>query len=291
MIELKPRFPEAVSPSSWGAAVDYDTKSWTPWNPDKWVLHWGGGTYSTAGKTEESVLQGWESFHINGQGWLGIAYNWAIGNSGTLYRLRGDNRSGATSGDYESDGIPENHEAAAVVVLVNTPDQVSEAAFETFRSMFARVPELDLVIGHKDVKGATSCPGPQISEFISTQSYKEGTSEMALAKGAKGKAVGHYQEALLAWNSAALPVYGADEDFGGETETWVKEFQDAWDLAITGVIDGVTGDLLSQYKNAGSTDHNHDDLYYGKSSVYTKKQGNLRYAPVDHPHEATTEIK
>jgi peptidoglycan hydrolase-like protein with peptidoglycan-binding domain len=296
VIELKPRFPEAVSPASWGAIVNYDSKNWTPWNPDKFVLHWGGGKYSVGSAVdgnvdgEQAVIQGWERYHKYTKGWLGIAYNWAIGNSGTLYRLRGDNRSGAQAGDDEPDGIPENHEAIAVVFLVNTPDQVSEAAFATFRAMFARVPEIDTVIGHKDIDigpgygTSTTCPGPQISAFIATKSYEEGVTEMALSKGAKGKAVEHYQEALLAWDSNALPKYGADADFGGETETWVKTFQAAWDLAATGVIDGVTGDLLSQYENAGSGDHEHDDQYA------KKVHGHGAYSTKDHGHTATTTI-
>ncbi len=28
-----------VSPIEWGARIDYDTKDWRPWTPDKWVVH------------------------------------------------------------------------------------------------------------------------------------------------------------------------------------------------------------------------------------------------------------
>ena len=48
-----------------------------------------------------------------------------------------------------------------------------------------------------------------------------GDDEMSLKLGDKGNAVGKHQEGLLAWNAAALPEFGADKDFGGETETWV----------------------------------------------------------------------
>ncbi len=181
-LALRPRFPEAVSPAAWGAAVDYDTKAWRPWVPDKWVLHWGGTPVSSgaaAGDTaaERAQLRSWENYHKNTLGWLGIAYNWAIGNSGTLYRLRGDNRSGATAGDAEPDGIPENHEAVAIVFIVGSGQTVSTAALGTFRGMYRDVPELATVTGHKFVAAgpgygtATTCPGPQLSEFITTQSY------------------------------------------------------------------------------------------------------------------------
>ena len=74
-----------------------------------------------------------------------------------------------------------------------------------------------------------------------------------LKRGAKGVSVTRYQKRLKDWNAKALPRFGADGDFGGETETWVKTFQAAQDLAATGTIDGLTGDVLSTFDavNAG----------------------------------------
>jgi hypothetical protein len=74
--------------------------------------------------------------------------------------------------------------------------------------------------------------------------------EMTLKRGDKGKAVGIYQRALMEWDPTALPRFKDDEDFGGETETWVKMFQDHHELDQTGVIDGVTADLLPTHKEA-----------------------------------------
>jgi D-alanyl-D-alanine carboxypeptidase/Putative peptidoglycan binding domain len=79
----------------------------------------------------------------------------------------------------------------------------------------------------------------------------QGDDEMSLSKGDKGNAVGKHQEGLIAWNPDALPKFGADKDFGGETETWVKNYQKAADLDQTGVIDGVTSALIISYTNDG----------------------------------------
>ncbi|KKL18404.1 hypothetical protein LCGC14_2475840, partial [marine sediment metagenome] len=101
--------------------VDYDQPDWGSsrvygdgdlsglWVPDKVVVHWGGAPGPPITKAgERRLLRGWQRFHIESRGWRDIAYNYAVGNSGTLYRLRGWNPSGATSGDFEGDGIPEN---------------------------------------------------------------------------------------------------------------------------------------------------------------------------------------
>lgn len=77
----------------------------------------------------------------------------------------------------------------------------------------------------------------------------EEEDEMTLKRGDKGKAVQYYQECLLIWKADSLPQWGADADFGGETESAVQSFQTSQDLTSTGVIDGVTADLLGRYKS------------------------------------------
>ena len=71
--------------------------------------------------------------------------------------------------------------------------------------------------------------------------------EQMLKKGDKGFAVERYQNGILGWNSKALPLFGADGDFGDETVTWVKKYQAAANLDQTGMIDGITGALLLEY--------------------------------------------
>ncbi len=85
-----------------------------------------------------------------------------------------------------------------------------------------------------------------------------GDDEMSLKKGDKGNAVTKHQKALIQWNPDALPKFGADGDFGGETEAWVKNYQKAADLVQNGVIDGVTSALLIFYLGSDGVDkHSH----------------------------------
>jgi hypothetical protein len=80
-----------------------------------------------------------------------------------------------------------------------------------------------------------------------------GTEEQMLSQGDKGRSVTHYQERILAWNSAALPKFKADGDYGSETVEWVGKFQANRQIDGTGSIDGLTASLLDNYGAGGGT--------------------------------------
>ncbi len=170
--------PFDVDQIEWGSRLGYADGVKLPWSPDKWVVHWGGGPTPVADSAaaETSTLRGWQRYHIDFKGWQDIAYCYAIGNSGTVYRLRGENRNGATAGDYENDGIPENHEARAVVFIINVGQEPSAAALAAFQRLWLADPLP--VIGHKWVfqSGSggtnTTCPGPDLDLWIRSKGYE-----------------------------------------------------------------------------------------------------------------------
>lgn len=61
-----------------------------------------------------------------------------------------------------------------------------------------------------------------------------------LKKGAEGIYVEKMQKLLLDWNKDCLPKYGADGDFGTETENAVKAFQSEKKLTVNGVCNAET---------------------------------------------------
>lgn len=69
-----------------------------------------------------------------------------------------------------------------------------------------------------------------------------------LSRGDHGSAVTAMQEALLKWNPTCLPKYGADGDFGSETEKALRTFQESVALPITGVYDETTRKSLTDWK-------------------------------------------
>lgn len=66
-----------------------------------------------------------------------------------------------------------------------------------------------------------------------------------LKRGDSGEAVEAMQQLLLKWKPDCLPAYGADGDFGKETEDAVKAFQKSAGLKETGVYDAATGAALN----------------------------------------------
>lgn len=65
-----------------------------------------------------------------------------------------------------------------------------------------------------------------------------------LSKGDYGSAVTEMQKLLLKWNEYCLPEWGADGDFGTETQTAVMAFQREHGLPVTGIYDQATRSAL-----------------------------------------------
>ena len=74
--------------------------------------------------------------------------------------------------------------------------------------------------------------------------FKGGNAVDGLRRGDEGEDVRAMQRALLLWNPDCLPKWGADGDFGSETETALKAFQTSAGLTPTGVYDDATRKAL-----------------------------------------------
>ena len=242
----------------WGSRTNYPDGTKRPFNMDKVVVHWGGYTNPGGGQGDEmAILRGWQRYHIDTKGWTDIAYNFAVGNTtGLVYRLRGVNRSGATSGDYENDGIPENQEALAVVWLGGQGYGISEAARQSMGRVI-RSSGQSLVIGHRNVK-QTSCPGDEWLDWIDRRGWEtetvpapppvEGDYRMQTVKRGDGykanpakKATVKAAQIMLAFRGfvdlkTEDGTCGADGIFGPGTEAAVKDFQQASRIVIDGQV-------------------------------------------------------
>lgn len=101
-----------------------------------------------------------------------------------------------------------------------------------------------------------------------------------LRRGDYGTAVTAMQEAILKWCPECLPRYGADGDFGSETEAAVKAFQDAMRLPVTGVYDEATRAALTAATSAHCGDDSCPiDSPEGPAFVRATGDVNVRSAP------------
>ena len=71
-----------------------------------------------------------------------------------------------------------------------------------------------------------------------------------LHRGDEGSAIKKMQEALLLWKPDCLPEWGADGDFGSETEKAVKAYQKEAGLPVTGIYDEATRKALTSIGKA-----------------------------------------
>jgi len=93
------------------------------------------------------------------------------------------------------------------------------------------------VFGHYHF-GKSACPGFVATEWIEECRAKDDKAELVDTR--------EVQEALLRWNPACLPKYGADGDYGHETRRALISFQQAHGIRKTGREDPFTELLLLQ---------------------------------------------
>ncbi len=193
----RPALPDfGILPLEWGARIDY-TKWPDAYTPDEGIaVHYGGGAniagdaVRAAGagfawpslEVERFMLRRWEALHL-GKGWRGLAYGFAIGQSGRVYIIRGWASYGAHLGDVDGDGISNNKEQIPVVFILGKgqlPTELALAAFRRLREHMEIVtgrrssrhlepaefgtdgcPGCLYLRGHREVQGlnSTSCPG------------------------------------------------------------------------------------------------------------------------------------
>lgn len=267
-----------LSPSQWRARVDYDT--WDdPYTPDEGVvIHHGGGADYGAAKEPFSqdkeiiMLQSWESYHFDIRGWRGLAYGWGIGQTGTIYRIRGWNSYGAHRGDIDGDGIANNEELIPIIWILSgnqhRPSQAMQDSTEWLRRgvIEPRAPGARQLYGHKEVQTSpTTCPGPFAMVYVESHRFLE---EDTMRRGDEGKQVAELQHALVGLWGQNIGTFspfpgtsaytgksfrpGEDGDFGGATESGIKAVQKGLGLAESGVVDGVTaGMVFAKYGGAG----------------------------------------
>jgi len=119
--------------------------------------------------------------------------------------------------------------------------------------------------------------------FTGTGTDDNSNTFTTLAVGSTGTAVTEMQEKLMALGYE-LPEYGADGDFGAETETAVKKFQSDRGLNVTGKYDAQTDAALNTAVEAMSATH----VRVTGSSVNVRRTPDISGAIVGVAHRNDT---
>ena len=167
---------------------DYDQAEWGsslvyPDNPVRvpryLVIHYGGTTNDIVGVEAEMYrLRAWQNYHINGKGMRDIAYCYAVGDSGMVYRMRGNNDNGGNkSSDRTPEGDSYNEASIAVVWIGGTgAGEPTPEAYESMAQIVYENPGL-VVKSHNLTKvengSGTGCPGEYWKQWILREGWND----------------------------------------------------------------------------------------------------------------------
>lgn len=213
------------------------------------VVHWSA--YPTALSKAEEITQvrQIQDLHQNDRGWNDIAYNFCVGDSGTLYEARGfDNRSAAQGGNTRDEINYNNRHFVAVCWLGGSKpdDQPSKEAVMAVKELWRKVG--GDIRPHSSFK-STNCPGNMWRKWIenrltfvpeeakAAETVKEATRFSLIKKGDRGQSVEEIQIMLNFVNKKPIPI---DGDFGNKTLAAVVIFQKAHKLTPDGIVGQLT---------------------------------------------------
>ena len=183
-------------------------------------------------------------------GYVCVGYTLAIDVQGTIFSGRPLNQVGG-----HTRGLNTTHHAVALIGNFSSkrpPRPMEQAVADLFDYGQTRNWWGNSLTGHRD-HGSTACPGGAAYSRLSV--YRSGnlgsgsspspspsgharrySDSQILRRGSSGAAVRRWQQDLLDWRNDALPRFGADADFGAETEDATKRFQRAAGIAADGVV-------------------------------------------------------
>lgn len=178
------------------------------------------------------------NYHKNGRKWSGVGYNYFITFDGRIQEGRGRHKGAHCLGGWNSKSL-------GVSFQGNFQEQkMTDAQVKSGAKLIAMLLKneglrINDVVGHGDL-WKTACPGKNfrmndLKEAILHELNPRTKGEKTMLKrGDQGNAVKELQVELI--NAGMdLSTYGADGDFGAETERAVKAFQSKYGLTVDGI--------------------------------------------------------
>lgn len=142
-----------ISRKDWGARSPRSVVR-VPWSSRKeFVVH------HSAGPKNQSV-KAIQNFHMDGNGWSDIGYNFLVDEDGKVYEGRGWLVVGAHAPNHNTSGI-----GVCFIGNNNPTDAAKEAIRDLYEEANRRAGRKLKVLGHRDVY-PTSCPGSKLYDWL-----------------------------------------------------------------------------------------------------------------------------
>jgi hypothetical protein len=220
------------------------------------AFHWEGVSTKQAGlESSFETLRNIQRAHLANkkEGYIDIAYNFAVDYLGNVFELRGWDVQGGANGTTAA-----NETYISVCYLAGPGQPFTDAAKQAFKSIRSEADKRGIGSENKPHSAfkATACPGDEIRAFIPTLSGGESVPSTSkpspaqppaqtsqapafpgiMRRGHKGNNVSRFQQRLKdrGWSIVV------DGDFGPKTELIVKQFQKEKNLTADGIVGPIT---------------------------------------------------
>lgn len=232
-----------VSRKNWNARIAHVSRDITPQNGGV-AIHYVGdkGKLTPSSHTKcASIVRSIQNYHMNTNGWSDIAYSLLVCVHGYVFEGRGVLHRTAANGSSSG-----NQNYYAICGLVNKSDPLTKELIQGIKEGVAYLGQKgragSKIVGHKNLYN-TDCPG-QLYKYVTNGTFKPTPPKPGsgsnypghlIKKGDSGSTVKKIQNQLIKLGFK-LPKFGADGDFGEETENAIRTFQQKNKLSKDGVV-------------------------------------------------------
>lgn len=222
-----------VSRSDWGARAPRNRTS-TTWSArTEFIVHYSEGPTS---QTPRQI----QDFHMDGNGWSDIGYNFLVDSDGVIYEGRGWLVVGAHATGHNTSGIG--------VCFIGRDGDATQAAKNAIRQMYDEAARLGgrglSRLGHRDVN-STDCPGDDLYAWVRAGMPGDGGDPGAPPW--PGVLLRYppvtRHSSVLTWQRRMIELgwrIAADGAYGPESKRACMEFQTRERLDADGVVGPLT---------------------------------------------------